>query len=505
MNGLAISSVLFLVLVEKSNARATLNNYNERKTNLIEEETLQSLGGSLRLTEKELLVNEKLMQWKEIEVNNSFYNPQYFNYSKHYFDFKDEMKKSKVYQFIQRMPKGAVLHVHSSLMLGANYLIELTYEDHLYACLTDDNLELRFSHTEPQRPCSVKWTLMSDLRNASEDIAQFDAKLKNYFTLDSDDHIGFHTDINAVWKKFNQVYFTIKSLISYRPVREKAFYQALQNFYNDNVMYIEIRSGLSSLYELNGTVHDKIYMATLYDEVTKLFMKVNPDFVGIKLIMTRARATNVDKVREALDLSRQVKQELPAMFAGFDLVGQEDVGRPLAEFSPVLLEAQDEINYYFHGGETNWYGTPVDENLFDAVLLGTKRIGHAYALIKHPALMTAVAEKDIALEVNVISNSVLSLVQDLRNHPLAIFLARGMPVVLSSDDPGVWGAEPLSDDFYVAFVAIASKHADLRMLKQLAINSIKYSALDDNGKTRLFSIFENKWNAFIDDVIATRL
>lgn len=500
-----MSSILFLVLIEKSNARATINKYNELRTNLIEEETMQSLGGTLILTEKELLVNNILMQWKELEVNNSFDNPQYFNYSRHYLEFKDEMKKSKVYQFIRRMPKGAVLHVHSSLMLGADDLIELTYEDHLYACLTGDYLELRFSHTEPLRPCSVKWTLMSDLRNATEDIAEFDAKLKNYFTLDSDDHIGFDTDINTVWKKFNQVYFTIKSLISYRPVREKAFYQALQNFYNDNVMYIEIRSGLSNLYELNGTIHDKIYMATLYDKVTKEFMEVNPDFVGIKLIMTRVRATNVDKVREALDLARQVKHQLPDILAGFDLVGQEDLGRPLTEFLPVLLEAQNEIDYYFHGGETNWYGTPADENLFDAVLLGTKRIGHAYALTKHPTLMAAVAERDIALEVNVISNSVLSLAQDLRNHPLAILLGRGMPVVLSSDDPGVWGAEPLSDDFYVAFLAIASKHADLRMLKQLAINSIKYSALNDRGKTRLFTIFEDKWNAFMDDVIATRL
>ena len=55
---------------------------------------------------------------------------------------------------------------------------------------------------------------------------------------------------------------------------------------------------------------------------------------------------------------------------------------------------------------SDWQGTKVDENLVDAVLLNTSRIGHGYALPKHPQVMSIVKTKDIAIEVNPISNQV---------------------------------------------------------------------------------------------------
>ncbi|XP_050679733.1 adenosine deaminase 2-like [Leptidea sinapis] len=396
------------------------------------------------------------------------------------------------------MPKGAALHIHSTLMLSTDKLMALTYEKHLYACLADGELDLQFSRLPPQRPCSFKWILLSELRERSNNVTRFDSELRKYFTMVTNDERFYDKDINYTWKKFNKVCKTIQSLISYRPVREKFFLEALNEFYSDNIMYIEIRSGLSRLYELDGRVHNQTYWPYLMQRVANQFKKEHPDFIGIKLILTRSRLRSVN---ETLEAAREIKEYLPDIFAGFDLVGQEDIGKPLSDYVPTLLEAKKNMKFFFHGGETNWFGTSTDENLVDAILLGAKRIGHGYALIKHPDLMDAVKKKDIAVEVNVISNTVLSLVRDVRNHPLATYLATDMPIVISSDDPGMWDSDPLSHDFYVMFVGVASKKADLRTLKQLVINSIRYSELDNRGKRSMFKIFNKKWHCFIRSLI----
>jgi len=72
-------------------------------------------------------------------------------------------------------------------------------------------------------------------------------------------------------------------------------------------------------------------------------------------------------------------------FPGFDVVGQEDIGRTLAYYAPKLLEFRARvaslglsIPFIFHAGETLGDGDHVDENLYDAILLGSKRIGHGY-------------------------------------------------------------------------------------------------------------------------------
>ncbi|KAM3963800.1 adenosine deaminase 2 [Aphomia sociella] len=497
-----IYSVMCLFFIRQCETRTIINDYIASRSNIIAEEFQLSVGGKLILNDDEKIVNKILTRWKEEEAEDSFNHPQYFNFSKHYFTYKNDIYKSKVYQIIKRMPKGAALHLHSSMMLHVDILIELTYEDHLYACYSDNQLELQFSNTVPERPCPFKWSLLSDLRNASEDVELFDKNLKKFFTLYKENDKYLNSDINETWKTFQKVHFAIQSLISYRPAREKFFYKALKYFYDDNIMYVEIRSGLSELYELDGTKHPKMYLAKLYQQVANKFMEDYPDFIGVKMILTNNRANDISKIQAALEIAYHLKNEMPEFFAGFDLVGQEDLGKPLVHFLPLLSEAQDKVNFYFHSGETAWFGTPTDENLIDAILLGSKRIGHGYALVKHPKLLATIKEKDIALEVNLISNIVLSLVNDVRNHPLATYLALGLPVVLSSDDPGAWDSEPLSHDFYIAFSGVASRHADLRMLKQLAINSIKYSTLEDKRKTKLFKVFNRRWEEFLKEVIA---
>lgn len=105
-------------------------------------------------------------------------------------------------------------------------------------------------------------------------------------------------------------------------------------------------------------------------------MKDHPDFIGVKIIYAPNRSADQSKFDFYLKTLEQLKQRLPDFIAGFDLVGQEDKGKPLIKFADKLKSVDPSIPFFFHSGETNWNGESTDLNLFDAILLNTKRIGH---------------------------------------------------------------------------------------------------------------------------------
>jgi adenosine deaminase CECR1 len=108
--------------------------------------------------------------------------------------------------------------------------------------------------------------------------------------------------------------------------------------------------------------------------------------------------------------------------------------KELLDFRRKCDNLKVDLPFIFHAGETLKTGTPVDQNLFDAILLNSKRIGHGYALPKHPLAMQLVKDKGIALEICPISNEVLHLCSSIRGHILPILLANNVPCSVNSDN-----------------------------------------------------------------------
>lgn len=488
--------LLFFCLVT---AKPTSNStaYFSRRTQLLQAEYAMSIGGNVILNANEAKLNNMLMRLKFEELDYAFNNPQYFNFSHYYFENKGVIKRSRVYQLIRAMPKGAALHVHSSALLGPDYILKITYKDHLYLCI-EKEMKFIFAKQIPKADCLTQWQLMKEFRNTLRDVSKFDNELKTSFTL------AETNDVNAIWKRFENIFELLYPLLSYEPVWREYLYDVLKEFRNDNIIYVEIRSGIPTLYNIDGKRTTKLRYIQICKEVVDQFVRDYPDFIGAKIIYSQPRSFNTSVIKDSLDLAQDFKKTLPDFIAGYDLIGQEDKGKPLIDFLPELYKAKNNIDYFFHAGETDWFGTQSDENLIDAILLGSKRIGHGYAALKHPLVLEEIKKRNICLEVNVVSNCVLGLTRDTRNHPLASFIAQGLPVILSSDDPGFWDADPLSTDFYTAFIGVSSRKSDLRLLKQLALNSFEYSALSDSDKKKAFKIFEAKWNKFVTDSLALK-
>jgi|SRR5690242_2421441 len=146
---------------------------------------------------------------------------------------------------------------------------------------------------------------------------------------------------------------------------------------------------------------------------------------------------------------------------GFDLVGAEDRPNHIGFYRSELLAFQKtckntllngkplEIPFLFHAGETlldtGGSTDPKNSNLYDAALLKSKRIGHGFALMKHPHLVEEYYKRKddepgsgICVELCPISNELLHLCRNIKEHPFPELLAAGIPCTVNSDNPSLF-------------------------------------------------------------------
>jgi adenosine deaminase CECR1 len=98
---------------------------------------------------------------------------------------------------------------------------------------------------------------------------------------------------------------------------------------------------------------------------------------------------------------------------------------------------------------------------------------------------------------------VLGYVKDLRQHPVSYLIRRGVQASISSDDPGLFGYEGTTLDY---LYAMGSWMLDLRDLKQLSLNGIKYASVSQETKDKLLTeVFEPRWNNWIQQIISESL
>ncbi|OAL05367.1 Metallo-dependent hydrolase [Phaeosphaeriaceae sp. SRC1lsM3a] len=347
--------------------------------------------------------------------------------------------------------------------------------------------------------------------------------LKSKMVLSEEEAYGFTQTVNGVWARFNQATRCFKGLLNYEDVYKWYIGEAIERMIEEHVMYAELRPMLLDKFiptnDGKGKIDNAAQMRLIIDGVQqkKLELEQRGELdkfpFGLKIIYCTPRSIPKKMMREEMKQCIELKMQFPDLICGFDLVGAED--RPnhigfyreeLVAFQRTCTQRGLEIPFLFHAGETlldtGGSSDPSNSNLYDAVILGSKRIGHGFALMKHPLLVekfkkTARSE-GICVELCPISNELLHLCRNIKEHPFPELLAAGIPCTVNSDNPSLF-SNSMSHEFYQ--IMVGSPSMSLYSWKQLARWSIDYSCLSKVEKIRGHEILDSEWKAFCRNII----
>lgn len=511
-----IASVLTLTLAQTNNINKFEYNYSLMRNTLQEGE--DNLAGYKQVyTENEQIVYNYLeyLKWKEFQRTRNDFPP-----ARPLKLHIDDIKMSEVYKLLKKFPKGGNIHLHHNHVVTKQKMLELIFSsflyDHLYVKASAPGMwNLDFFLNRPQG-----WNKVKDNPSYSKDILVKHATLLGVIDMKATND---PTNSDLRWEEMNPLFEVLGSNIINHANFSKVYTNALlQQAMDENVQYLETKSSSSNkLYVLDP---DRSYLGKygkrfidndlgelelqFTSEVVQKFKQNNPNFIGYKRIINSYRGGDEQYLLKNANKALTLFEKYPDLVSGFDLVAEEDKGYSLLFYLDdfAKMAAQNvSLPYFFHTGETNWPDdllssphnddpVPTMGNVYDAILLGAKRVGHGLGYVKHPYLMEVLKKKNIAIEVNPVSNKMLGYVADQRHHPAITYLRYGIPIVLGSDDPATFGYDEFTVDWYDAFMSWGLNLADLR---HLAFNSLRYSSLSSSEK----NVAYKKWTLSYDNFI----
>ena len=76
-----------------------------------------------------------------------------------------------------------------------------------------------------------------------------DSYFKSYLSIVVDNPEVAYPNVNTVWAAFSKRFGALMSLLNYKDLVKDYFYQGMQEFFDDGVQYMEVRSVLAPICE----------------------------------------------------------------------------------------------------------------------------------------------------------------------------------------------------------------------------------------------------------------
>jgi adenosine deaminase/aminodeoxyfutalosine deaminase len=201
--------------------------------------------------------------------------------------------------------------------------------------------------------------------------------------------------------------------------------------------------------------------------------------LGLSLywIFDAVRHFTVEEAERVFRKAAEMRPHYPSII-GIGLGGDERRAGSEPFRAQYEKAAQAGLRLTNHAGETTG-----PEAIWEALAIGSERIGHAFSAIQDTALIEELKARSVALELNPTSNVRTGVCASFADHPLRRLFDAGLLVTLNSDDPAFFGSD-LANEYLLAHTLQGFTREELR---QLAANSIRASFLPDPTKVAYLS------------------
>jgi adenosine deaminase/aminodeoxyfutalosine deaminase len=259
-----------------------------------------------------------------------------------------------------------------------------------------------------------------------------------------------YADLDAFLKAFGAVGKRLRTPADYALATRRL----LERLAAQNVRYVEITLAA-------GVVLWKTQeFAPIFDAVRGA-ARGSP--VEVRWILDAVRQFGVEQAMRVAELAAERTDQ---GVVAYGIGGSEERG-PAAWFTEVFAFARRAgLRLTAHAGESMG-----PESVWAALELGAERIGHGIASAQDPALMRHLRENDIPLEICITSNLVTGVVKRLKEHPIRRLYDAGVPIVLNTDDPAMFGCT-LTDEYRLAARIFGFSETELR---GIAENGFRYA------------------------------